>query len=151
MTPISPNPDIANGLNCYNYLTVYNPESGAGGAFNVLSNDIFGKPVAALSTSDWPRIAVNVNYMTRRAAVLLNGRVLIQQLRFINTNQANCARFECDAGMTGPTYLDDVNVWTNGDSVTSLDGDGDGFSDAVEINQCVDVLMWPRGSVFKIR
>jgi hypothetical protein len=137
-------------VNTNNFVTVYNPESGAGGAFNVLSNDVWGNKVE-LSPSDWARFAVNLNYKTRRAAVLVDGRVMIQGLRFINTNQSNCARFEADAGVAGATYLDAVNVWTNADSITSGDNNYDGTPDAVEIDFRGSVLFPPRGSVFKIR
>jgi hypothetical protein len=137
-------------VNTNNYVTVYNPETSS---FNVLSNDVLGQPVAKLSISDWPRISVNVNYRTRKAAVLLNGRVLVQQLRFINTNQANCARLECDAGTAGSTYLDAVNFWTNAVSILSADADGNGVFDALEIdaNGYAPTAFFPNGSIFKIR
>jgi hypothetical protein len=137
-------------VNTNNFVTVYNPESGAGGAFNVLSNDVVGGRVE-LSPSSWARFAVNLNYKTRRAAVLVDGRVMIQGLRFINTNQSNCARFEADAGVAGATYLDAVNVWTNADSIAAGDNDHDGIPDAVEIDSYGNALLWPRSSVFKIR
>ena len=135
-------------INTSNYVTVFNPEQGH---CNVLSNDVWSQPVAQLSTSDWPRIAVNMNYLTRRAAVMLNGRLLIQELRFINTNQANCQRLEWEAGTAGPSYLDDLKVWTNAVPVNSLDGDGDGTPDAVEIDHSGNVFVWPHGVIFKIR
>jgi hypothetical protein len=135
-------------INTNGYVALFDPEATG---FRVLSNDVWGHSVTNLTTSDWPRLAVNLNYRTRKAAVMLDGRLLAQQVRFINTNQANCARMEWDAGTAGNTYLDDVKVWTNATSVTSLDGDGDGISDAVEIDHSGDVFTWPRGSVFKIR
>lgn len=137
-------------VNTHNYLTVYNPETGAG-AFNVLSNDVWGAPVAPLSTSNWMRVALNLNYQTHRVAVFLNGRLMFQGLRFINTNLENCVKIQWNAGSGGATYLDDFHVYTNADQVVSGDGDGDGVADAVEINVCGNVFTWPRGSVFKIR
>ncbi len=129
-------------------MALFDPEATG---FRVLSNDVWGHSVTNLTTSDWPRAAVNLNYRTRKAAVMLDGRLLAQQVRFINTNQDRCVKMEWDAGTAGNTYLDDVKVWTNAASVSSLDGDGDGISDAVEIDHSGDVFTWPRGSVFKIR
>jgi len=138
-------------VNTNHYLTVYNPETGAG-AFNVLSNDVWGHPVAKLSTANWMRVALNLNYQTHRAAVFLNGRILIEQLRFINTNLANCSKIEWRAGTAGSTYLDDLNIYTNANGVVSDDANGDGISDAIEIYRSGNVAdMMPRGSVFKIR
>ncbi|MEI6165633.1 MAG: hypothetical protein WCS52_00410 [bacterium] len=135
-------------INTSNYVTVFNPEQGC---CSVLSNDVWNQPVVPLSTSDWPRIAVNMNYLTRRAAVMLNGRLLVQELRFINTNQVNCERLEWEAGTAGPSYLDDLKVWTNAVPVHSLDGDGDGTPDAEEIDHSGNVFFWPNGVIFKIR
>jgi hypothetical protein len=135
-------------VNTSGYITVYNPVAAA---CHVLSNDVMGNAVAALALSDWPRLAVNLNYVTHEAAVMLNGRLLVQQLRFINTNQANCARFQVDGGFAGTTYLDDVKVWTNAVAVVSGDVDGDGRVDALEIHQYGNAFTWPCGGVFKIR
>jgi hypothetical protein len=135
-------------INTNGYVALYDPEAPG---FRVLSRDVWGQAVTNLTPSDWPRLAVNLNYRTRKAAVMLDGRLLAQQIRFINTNQDRCEKMEWDAGTAGATYLDDVKVWTNAASVTALDGDGDGIQDAVEIDHSGDVFTWPRGSVFKIR
>ena len=133
-------------INTNGYVTVFNPDHGV---CSVLSNDVWGHPVATLSTSDWPRIAVNMNFLTKRAAVLLNGRLLIQQLRFINTNQTYCAGLQWDAGTAGSTYLDDLNVQTNGAAITS-DSIGGGITVAMIIDRYGSIET-ACGSVFLLR
>jgi len=135
-------------INTNGYVTVFDPQSNA---FTVVSNDVWGHAVTPVATSEWPRIALNLNYKDRMAAVMLNGRLVKQQLQFINTNQANCARLEWDAGTVGATYLDALNVWTNGANVTSGDLNANGVSDAVEVDRTGYINTWLRGSIFKIR
>lgn len=135
-------------VNTNGHVTMYDPDLSV---FNVLSNDFFGNQSVKLTPADWARITVNMNFQTKKAAVFLNGRLLKQSLRFINTNKNYCAGLQWDSAPASPAYLDSVNIWTNVDPVVSDDADHDGISDAVEINNYGDVLTWPRGAVFKIR
>ncbi len=119
-------------VNTNGYVTVFNPDLGG---WDVCSNDAQGVAVSNLANNAWMQIAVNQNYKRGRAALFLDGRLLRQQLRFINTNLLNSGRFELDAGSVGPAYVDTYSVWTNGAGVVSLDLDNDGIPDALEIDQ----------------
>lgn len=130
------------------YVTVYDP---AQSQWVVCSNDVAGNSVAPLSASAWPRISLNVNYARGHVAVFLNGRLLKEQLRFINTNLTNSGRFELVAGYEGPTYLDTFSVWTNWSGIVSDDSDGDGIPDALEIDRHGNLATDPVGTVFKFR
>jgi len=134
-------------INTNGYVTVWDA---AQPGFHVCSTDVLGVAVATVATSDWPRITVNLNYNTKKAAVFKNGRLLIQQLRFINTNLTYCAAVEWEAGTAGSTYLDNINVWTNAAPVVSDDANQDGTPDAAQIDTA-GYIRWPSGSVFKIR
>ena len=138
-------------LNTNGYVTVYDAQTAS---FNVLSNDIAGNEVKVGAT-DWPRVILNLNYSSRLVAIFLNGHLMKQQLRYINTNQANCASMAWEAGSSVPANVDDVGVWTNALAELEVgdyrDLDGDGISDAIEIHQHGSLLVVPGGSVFKIR
>lgn len=84
--------------------------------------------------------------------MFLNGRLLRQELRFINTNLVNSGKFEVDAGHGGPTYVDTYSARTNWVGIVSDDRDVDAWPDAMEIDLYGNTLKDPRvGSVYKIR
>ena len=130
------------------YLAVYEPSLPA---WVVCSNDFYTVPMDELALDAWPKIAVNLNYKTGKAAVFLDGRLLLQQLSFRDASLKNSGQFEMVSGFGGASWLDEFNVWTNASSVTSLSRDGDDVPDAVEIDRYGDVSAYPRGSVFTIR
>lgn len=136
-------------INTNGYVTVFEPVSGQ---WDVCSNDVQTNAVAKLANDAWPRISVNLNYTRGRAAVFLDGRLLRQELRFINTNLVNSGRFEIDGGCVGPTYLDTYSVWTNSDGIVSASLDHDSWADAWEIDQNGNISQSPiSGSIFRIR
>lgn len=129
------------------YLAVYDPQK----SWVVCSNDFYTVPMDKLASNAWPRVAVNLNYKTGKAAVFLDGRLLLQQVSFRNPSLKNSGQFEILSGFGGASWLDGFNVWTNASPGMSLSGDGDSVSDAVEIDLYGDVFTYPRGSVFTIR
>ena len=136
-------------INTNGYLVVFNPDLNI---WDICSNDAWGVSLTnSLATNEWPRVTVNENYESRKTAVFLNGHLLRQQLRFINTNLTHCATLNWSGGSRGATYLDGLNVWTNADSIVSGDVDTDGIADAREIQLGGSTTSYPRGAVFKIR
>ncbi len=107
--------------------------------------------VPALARESWLRLTINQNYARGRAAVFLNGRLLRQELRFINTNLVNSGRFEAQGGYAGSAYLDTYSVRTNWVGVVSDDEDGDGWRDASEIDWYGNLLQRPAGAVYRMR
>ena len=132
------------------YVAVFNPELGVG-QWDLCTNDAQGASISTLSNDAWVRITINQNYTRRKAAVFLNGRLLRQELRFINTNLVNSGKFEVDAGYGGPTYVDTYSVRTNWVGIVDVDVDQDSIPDAQEIDLYGNTRMVPAGSVFKIR
>ena len=136
-------------INTNGYVTVFEPVSNQ---WDVCSNDAQSVAVSNLALDAWVRITVNENYTRGKAAVFLNGRLLRQELRFINTNLVNSGRFHVDSGISGPTYLDTYSVRTNWVGILSTDGDDDGWPDAMEIDQYGNTAKSPGvGSVYTIR
>jgi hypothetical protein len=136
-------------INTNGFVTVFDPVPGQ---WVVCSNDARGVPVAALPLQAWARITVNENYARGRAAVFLNGRLLRQELRFINTNVVSSGRFEVESGYVGPTYLDTYSVRTNSIGIVSDDADNDGWPDAWEIDQFGNTAQTAvSGVVFKFK
>jgi len=138
-------------INTNGYVTVFNPTMGAG-QWDVCSNDVLGGAVSNLANNAWVRLSINQNYTRGKAAVFLNGRLLRQELRFINTNLVNSGKFEVDAGYAGPTYFDTYSVRTSWVGIVSIDADDDGWADAKEIDDNGNLQKFPDvGSVFTIR
>ncbi len=136
-------------INTNGYVTVFQPVSNQ---WDVCSNDARGVSVSSLTNDAWVRITVNENYTRGRAAVFLNGRLLRQELRFINTNLVNSGRFHVESGISGSTYLDTYSVRTNWVGVVSDDRDDDAWPDAMEIDLYGNTSKDPGvGSVYMIR
>ena len=117
----------------------------------VCSNDYAGAAVSRLPTQAWARVTVNQNYASKRAAVFLDGRLLRQQLRFINTNLTGSGRFQAVSGFAGSTFLDTFSTRTNWVGIVSGDVDGDGIPDALEVDRYGDLRIRPYGSVFRFQ
>ena len=131
------------------YVTVYNPDLGG---WDVCSTDAVGVAVAqALPTQTWARLTFNVNYARGRAAVFVDGRLLRQDLRFINAALTNSGSFTVQGGYMGPTYLDTYRVLTNASGIVSGDSDGDLLSDAWEIDKYRSIFLSPIGTEYLIR
>ena len=135
-------------INTNGFVTVFNPSLGQ---WDICSNDAQGVSVTALARGAWLRLTFNQNYARGRAAVFMNGRLLRQDLRFINTNLVNSGRFELEGGYAGPTYLDTYSVRTNWAGIVSDDSDGDGWWDAREIDQFGNLLQRPAGAIYRMR
>ena len=133
------------------YVAVFNPELGAG-QWDVCTNDAQGVSVTNLANDAWVRMTFNQNYSRGKAAVFLNGRLLRQELRFINTNLANSGKFEVDAGYGGSTYVDTYSVRPTSAGIVSDDRDQDGWPDALEIDQSGNTQKSPpQGAVYRFR
>ena len=133
------------------YVAVFNPELGAG-QWDLCTNDAQGAEVSNLVNDAWVRMTFNQNYTRGKAAVFLNGRLLRQELRFINTNLVNSGKFEVDAGYGGPTYVDTYSVRPTSAGIVSDDRDQDGWPDALEIDQSGNTQKSPpQGAVYRFR
>lgn len=135
-------------LSTNGYVVVFNPDLGQ---WDLCTNDVVGAPVAALAGSAWSRITVNENYVRGRAALFLNGRLLRDQLRFINTNLVNGGSVEVDSGTAGPTYVDTYSARTNWVGIASDDADRDAWPDAQEIDLYGDLSQAPVGCLYLFR
>ena len=135
-------------INTNGYVTVFNPELSR---WDVCSNDARGTAVAPLAATAWPRVTFNQNYLRGRTAVFLNGRLLRQELRFINTNLVNSGRVEVDSGTDGSTYLDTFSVRISSVGIVSDDADHDGWPDALEIDMFGNTSQSLSGSVYLLR
>lgn len=121
--------------------------------WEVCSNDVWGASVTGLYHGGWAAIAVNQNYLTKKAAIFLNGHLVREQLDFIDVNQGSYVSCCVVGSEGGPTYLDSVGFSTNAPASLTNDLDHDGVRDAVEIvnNGSVFVFDLPVGAVFTIR
>jgi hypothetical protein len=113
-----------------------------------------GGTAPTVASGQWVRVSVFENFTTHMAALFLNGQLVRQQLPFIDNSVNSYHGLSFKSG-EGFGYVDDVKIWTtiptdlmNG-SMSDLDGDG--IADAVEITSYGSIMLWPRGSVFKIR
>ena len=116
-----------------NQVVVY--DSAAAG-WRVCTTDFMNTASAVFSTGVWARLTVNVNFGTKKAAVFLNGHLLVDRLALINTNNLMAlSRMSMEGGVRGAAYWDGVWISTNWPSETYLtyDLDADGIADAQEI------------------
>lgn len=119
------------------------------GGWDVCKRDVFNEPVVGI-TNAWTRLTLHHNYATRKAAVLLNGRVLRDRIPFIGANATNYTGiiYRNTSGWLYKkqphAYLDDFIVTTEMPSDLTEDGDGDGRADAEEIDAFGNVSRWPR-------
>jgi len=128
------------------YLSVYNRTALA---WDVCTQDVWGKPVASVGTGEWVRISVFNNYATRQCAVFLRGVLVRQRLPFINTNLASYSIFGMGNNEINAAYLDDVYIGAAYPVSLTNDANQNGVPDAQEIAVMGDVFT--RGSVFVLR
>ncbi len=109
------------------YLQVW---SGTG--WLVCSNDVWGRTVAPATDGVFVDIAIYQNFTTRKAAVLLNDQVVLQDLPFLGTS-TNYGSFKL-SGAEGDVWLDDAyitNTYATARLTNNLNGiDG---ADAAEL------------------
>ncbi len=140
-------PAVMMYLGTNGWLTVFNRTAGG---WDVCSNDIYGA-AAPRTTGSWTRVSWLQDFSgSGTAAFLVDGHVVRQQVPFVGV-VAQYHGLRLDRGRDGAAHLDSVAITTNIPSGLTYDGDGDGFADAWEVQQFGDVLLWPRGSVFKMR
>jgi 3D (Asp-Asp-Asp) domain-containing protein len=150
LLPVNPNQTVKLCVGTNGYVMLY-----SGGGWLTCSNDVAGDNVDGLWSIGWNRISIFQNYEQHIAAVFLNGRLLKQNLPFINTNTNQMRWVDIEAGVRGDTWFDTLSV-TNGipaglAAMAPADTDHDGISDIDEINAYGSLSAYPRGSVFKIR
>lgn len=131
------------------YVMVYS------GGWLTCSNDALGGNVDGLWSNGWNRISIFLDYGVHKASVFLNGRLLKEQIGFINSNTNQMKWVDVEASMRGDTWFDTLSV-TNGIPAglaagPDADLDHDGLPDALEIQQYGSLSTYPRGSVFRIR
>ena len=104
------------------------------GGWDVCTHDVFNVAVAPLS-NDWVRLTVHHNYGGKLAAVLLNGRVLREEIPFIGASATNYTSIVLRNPHTATNaYVDDVLIATNQPAGLDEDGDNDGMDDADELD-----------------
>lgn len=124
------------------------------GGWDVCSNDAVNVSATNLYLGGWARITLNQNYGTKRSAIFLNGRLLRENVLFINTNLTLCGGLRVMGGTESPAYLDNVSLATNVPAEfnsLAYDADRDGIPDVREIHSSGTLLAWPLGAVFKMR
>lgn len=102
------------------------------GGWLTCSNDVWGQPVAKVTTNTFASIAIYQNFSNRTAAILVNDQVVAQDLPFI-ANLANCGTFQYD-GADGDAWLDDVRIQPTYDTTRHLaNSNGVDGADAAEL------------------
>ncbi len=111
----APDPSAMNGVtwlsyfDANGYLQVWN-----GSAWLVCSNDVFNQAVPAMSTGAFATISIYQNYSTRKAAVLVNDRLVLQDLAFpVAASTYNAVGV---ISRDSSAWLDDAYVQTNYDA-----------------------------------
>jgi hypothetical protein len=129
------------------WLTIFNRTAGG---WDVCSNDIYGA-AAPRATGSWTRVSWLEDFSgSGTVAFLVDGHVVRLQIPFVGAvSQYHSLRLYSGCG--GAARFDSVAIITNLPSGLTYDGDGDGMADALEVHQYGSVVLWPRGSVFKIR
>jgi hypothetical protein len=134
------------------YLTVYNP---ALANWDVCSNDVLNQIVAPIGAGQWAKITIFQDFSNHKAAIFLNNQLLREQVGFISNSMSQYGSLHVESGPRGTAYVDSVSIWTNMSAGLTngpmSDLDHDGIADAVEILQYGSAMLWPRGSIFKIR
>jgi hypothetical protein len=131
------------------YVTVYNPDLVG---WDVCSNDAWGVAVTPVAAGGWPRITINRNLARGRVAVFLDGRLLRQELQFVNANPGGSFRVKLDAGGSDSAWFDTYSVRPTATGIVSADRDQDGWPDAWEIDQFGNTLQSaPQGAVYRFR
>ena len=139
-------PAVAVCLGTNGYLTVFNRDRGG---WDVCSNDVMGV-ASPQATGGWTRVSCFLDYGVKKAAFLIDGQVVRQQVPFV-TAASSCHSLRLDA-LEGAAHLDSLRISTNLPSGFTYDGDGDTLLDAQEIARYGSLATWPpRGTVYKIR
>jgi hypothetical protein len=109
------------------YLHVWN-----GSGWLVCSNDVWGQPVSQVTNGVFTEVSIYQNFASQRTAVLLNDRVVLQDLPFLGAF-ADYGGFRL-RGAEGDAWLDDVYIQPTYDPVRlTRDRNGDGNVDASEL------------------
>ncbi|MEI8140409.1 MAG: hypothetical protein WCI03_11155 [bacterium] len=102
------------------------------GGWLTCSNDVWGQPVSKVSTSAFADISVYQNFPSQTVAILVNDRVVVQDLPFLNPfNDYGSFRYnEAD----GDAWLDDVRIQATYDPARlTHDRNGDTMADGNEL------------------
>ena len=151
LVPVDPNQTVTLCVGTNGYVLLY-----SGGGWLTCSSDVVGGNVDGLWSNGFNRISIFQDYGEHKAAVFLNGRLLKQNLPFINTNTNQMHWVDIEAGVRGDTWFDTLSV-TNGvpaglETGPFSDLDHNAGPDALEIQRYGTLVSFmPRGSVFKIR
>lgn len=94
-----------------------------------LGYDIQGMPIAAVDTNHFVHLIIYQDFTTHLSAILLNGQVITQDVVCL-TAGATFNRMAVQS-LDQACYLDNVAISTQ--TPASVDGNGDGLSDALEL------------------
>ena len=109
------------------YLVVW-----TNGGWLTCSNDVWGQPVAKVTTASFAAISIYQNYSSQMAAILVNDQVVVQDLPFLG-HAGNYGTFEYE-GADGNAWLDDVRIQATYDPARlTHDRNGDAMADGNEL------------------
>lgn len=102
------------------------------GGWLVCSNDLQRAALTALASNTFVRLSFHQNFTTRRCAVFVNNRVVLQDLPFVGTQtQYNAVGLQNAASNA---WLDDVAIQTTRPATLSGNYNGDSYPDAEELD-----------------
>ena len=129
------------------FLNVWNA-----GAWAACSNDVKGGAMLAMTTNSYTRVTFFLNFDTHREAIFVGGKLAYEQVPFpAGAAIPSYSSFRTES-QKGSAYLDNVRITTTAPAdMLSVDLDNDGIPDVIEIQGTDSLLVWPLGSVFKIR
>jgi hypothetical protein len=128
-------------MNTSSQVVVYDPVAAQ---WRICMTDYCGNAVSTFFSGGWAHISVNQNYSADKAAVFLQGHLLVEQLRLINTNLTSFQTVALSAGGSCTSFFDNVTVtngWPSAAYVTN-DVDADGKADAEEIHLYGTASRW---------
>jgi len=105
------------------------------GGWLTCSNDVWGQPVAKVTTNAFAAISIYQNFSNQTAAILVNDQVVVQDLPFLG-NFSRYGTFEYD-GAGGDAWLDDVRIHATYDTGRHFaNSNGVDGIDAAELETC---------------
>lgn len=111
------------------FLNVWN-----GSGWQACSNDVWDAPAPAFARGDWVDVAIYQNFTNRTTAVMVDGRVVLQDFPFVNA-LSDYGTFTTE-NVVSNAYLDDVAVQTAYPAGRPTeDANSDGLTDAEELQQ----------------
>lgn len=154
--PMSGAPDVDSSaavmlfVNTSGQLVVHNSDSNA---WIACEQDAWGDNMTALG-SGWYRLTIFHDYTAETVAILIDGRVVCEQLPFVG-NPGAFHGMELTAGSEASTYMDGMYVSATVPSDLTDDLDNDGVADTEELLQYGTVTtepsIGPTGTIFRFK